>query len=275
MLSAKSARISPNAVRASDPRFETMDVTPQMATEWLDMNHNNRAVSQTRVDAFARVMKAGGWRVNNQAIAFDVDGNLIDGQHRLWAIVEAKMTVRISVAHNVSKDAIKTIDRGGTRSIGEVLRREGEMPSPGRVSSWCNSDRLLMENVSGKGSVEETEAYYARNRKAVDFLLAHLPSKPPFKPAMVGAAFIVAMRRHAALIENFVPAMVAGVNLEQTSPIYVAREIIISTAGDVKNQRRALALKILRCLQAEIRHEPMNKRHVYANESALHFFQSK
>lgn len=258
-----------------DPHFEVVDISPAMAQQWLEKNLDNRKISQSSVEAFAKVMKAGGWQVNNQAIAFDTDGNLIDGQHRLWAIVEANISVRISVAHNVSKDAIKTIDRGRTRSISEVLRRDGEVPSPKRVSAWCNGERQLLTNSAGKGSVEDTENYYAKNRKAIDFALEVLPDKAPFKPAMIGCAVVFAYKKNASTVDAFIRKMVDGTGLEKDSPVFIAREMIIAASGNTKAQRRPLALKLLRAIQAEMRGETVKRSHVYATESALHFFQGK
>jgi len=272
----RSVKAPKPTVRADDETyFDVMDIDPTTAAAFLDKNTDNRPIGQNRVEAFARVMKNGGWKVNNQAIGFDVDGNLIDGQHRLWAIVESGITVRISVAYNVAKDAIKTIDRGATRSIAEVLRRDGVIPGPKRVTAWCNGERQLLTNMCGKGGVEDTEAYYQRNHKAIDLILEVLPDKAPFKPAMVGAALVFAHKKHPAAVEAFVRGLVDGTGLDKDSPIWVARETIIGSIGNVKGQRRPLALKILRAVQAHLRGEKVRRSHMYATESSLHFFQGK
>ena len=69
------------------PYNVVMEVGPDLAARWLDGNTHNRPLKQTLVDRFVRDMQAGRWRLTHQGIAFDADGMLIDGQHRLWAIV--------------------------------------------------------------------------------------------------------------------------------------------------------------------------------------------
>ncbi|HEY5050458.1 MAG TPA: hypothetical protein VII50_06125, partial [Acidothermaceae bacterium] len=70
-------------------RSKVQTITPAKAAEWLEANTTNRPVSRTVVRSFAEAMKRGEWIVTHQGIAFDVSGVLIDGQHRLAAVVEA------------------------------------------------------------------------------------------------------------------------------------------------------------------------------------------
>ena len=264
------------APKKSIESFEVVDITPAMAQAWLedDVNINNRPVAQRRVEAFARTMRAGLWKVNNQAIGFDVEGHLVDGQHRLWAVTEAKVPVRMSVMRGVALDAVKTIDRGEIRTVAEVLRREGMVPSPRRVASWCNGERKLLTNTSSRGTVEEAEAYYLANRKAIDFVNANLPDNPPFKAAMIGVSLVFAYKKSPSVVESFVVRMVSGTDLEGDSPVFVARELVITSVGKA-HQPRLLALKLLRTIQAEIRGEKVKRSHVYATEPTLHYFQGR
>lgn len=66
-------------------------VTPEMAYQWLgQLAKNQRSLRRSTVERYKRDMAAGKWGVNWQnGIAFDKEGNLIDGQHRLTALIEA------------------------------------------------------------------------------------------------------------------------------------------------------------------------------------------
>lgn len=104
--------------------FEEVDVTPDLAARWLEKNHpNNRPVAWRRVEAFASDMRAGAWMLTHQGICFDGDGRLIDGQHRLHAVIGAKMTVRMLVVRNAAGTFQDPIDRAGPRSIAVILGR--------------------------------------------------------------------------------------------------------------------------------------------------------
>jgi hypothetical protein len=106
--------------------FSDEIVTPQLAKLWLSLNvENNRKIREPKVIQYAADMRSGDWLDNGETIKFDTDGNLIDGQHRLAAIVEADVPVVLMIARNVEPRAIKTIDTGTTRKFSDVLKFEG------------------------------------------------------------------------------------------------------------------------------------------------------
>jgi hypothetical protein len=71
-----------------------IQITPKLATEWLKQNTNNiRAILPSKVDLYAGMMSRDKWTLTHQGIAFDELDNLIDGQHRLKAIVKSTKTI--------------------------------------------------------------------------------------------------------------------------------------------------------------------------------------
>ena len=72
---------------------EFVTVTREMAFTWLDTTDiQNRGVQQQTVHKYARRMNTGKWAVTGETLKFDPDGNLIDGQHRLWGFIETNFT---------------------------------------------------------------------------------------------------------------------------------------------------------------------------------------
>ena len=49
---------------------EIVDVTPQMAKEWLASNPENRRLDKGHAASLARDMQAGNWRLTGQSIQF-------------------------------------------------------------------------------------------------------------------------------------------------------------------------------------------------------------
>lgn len=110
-----------------EPRSELLDVTPEQATEWLELNVNNRPIREQYVKQLAGAMARGEWVVNGDAIRFSSDGGtLLDGQHRLWAVFQSGVTIRTFVVWGVDPAAMETIDRGKARTLGDVLKLRGE-----------------------------------------------------------------------------------------------------------------------------------------------------
>ncbi len=52
---------------------------------------------------------------------FDHGGNLIDGQHRLTAVVVAGVSIQMVVAENAPRESIRGIDMGAQRNAVGIL----------------------------------------------------------------------------------------------------------------------------------------------------------
>ena len=105
--------------------MQTVAVTPALASKWLAFNLSNRNVNDSHVSRLAKTMQKGDWMLNGQAIVFSTNGNLLDGQHRLHAIMEAKKTIKMDVRFGVEENAMMTIDEGKKRTSGDVLQING------------------------------------------------------------------------------------------------------------------------------------------------------
>ena len=57
-------------------KTELLWVTPEMATQWLEKNENNRNLSQHRIARYAKDMKQGDWKITGDSIRFSKDGKL-------------------------------------------------------------------------------------------------------------------------------------------------------------------------------------------------------
>ena len=96
-------------------------VTPEMATNWLNKNTSNRTLNNHRVVRYAKDMSSGNWRITGDAIRFGAKGRLLDGQHRLWACVEAETPFQSVVFTGVEDAAQLVMDQGMGRSRGSQL----------------------------------------------------------------------------------------------------------------------------------------------------------
>ncbi|MET7932965.1 hypothetical protein [Streptomyces sp. NPDC005322] len=106
--------------------MEVLDVSPQLAAEWLTRNTNNRPLSKSTVQQLVGQIQRGEWQLTHQGIAFDEDDVLIDGQHRLAAIAKAGITVPLTVTHGVPRTAFTVMDTGRKRTGRDALALAGE-----------------------------------------------------------------------------------------------------------------------------------------------------
>lgn len=100
-------------------------ITPEKAAEYLNHNVHNRKLNKGQVAYYARMMSEGKWALNGQAIVFDTEGNLLDGQHRLQAVIMAQVPIQSFVVRNIVGGAFTTIDQGKARTASDVFSIEG------------------------------------------------------------------------------------------------------------------------------------------------------
>ena len=86
-----------------------MYITPDQASKWLANNHTGRRKIPSESERIARAILEGKWVVSGETIIVDSDGRLLDGQHRLEAIVLAGIAVPSVVALNVDPRVAGTI----------------------------------------------------------------------------------------------------------------------------------------------------------------------
>lgn len=100
-------------------------VDPALAAEWLEHNHTNRPLSPRVVGAYARDMTNGQWRETGEAIKFATDGALLDGQHRLAAVVQSGQTLMLTVVEGLEHEAQRVLDSGRRRTVANNLSIAG------------------------------------------------------------------------------------------------------------------------------------------------------
>lgn len=127
-------------VIGTDIKSEVMTVTPEMALDWItSCNVHNRKIKERHVKGLAAQLQAGLWTLNGDAIRFDRTGKLLDGQHRLYACVEANISFDTLVVTGLDPDAQDTMDIGKNRNVGDVLDLAG-VHNPRKiatVASFC------------------------------------------------------------------------------------------------------------------------------------------
>lgn len=107
-------------------RPEKIFVTRDMAGDWLDHRAqpdiaHNRKLSKHHAGRLAKVMDEGGWKTTHQGIAFDTNGLLIDGQHRLTALRLSRLDgLELWVFPDVPRDTFDVMDTNHSRQASQL-----------------------------------------------------------------------------------------------------------------------------------------------------------
>lgn len=123
-LTTSDAEVVPAA--ASTPLVQIETVTPELAEDWLKGNTRNRPIRPHLITGYARDMAAGRWTLTGEAVKFAADGTLLDGQHRLLAIVQADVPVQLCVVRGLDLQAQNSMDIGAKRTTADALRLNGD-----------------------------------------------------------------------------------------------------------------------------------------------------
>ena len=242
-------------------------ITPEMAKAYLLRNKSNRKVSRQHVARLARCMKAGKFRLTHQGIAFDEDGNMIDGQHRLLAIIESGCSIQMSVARGVKPEDKLLIDiQSRPRSYSDALSIERGTDSIKQLVAAC---RLLINLKTGERvpTLDEVRQFMDENKSSLDFADEIAAGNKILKNACVLSMMALAHKAgHAEEIENWAAVMKSGVASEawHTSATRL-REYHFSskhTGGFAK--REEFCRRVYTSMAAWIERRPLAK--LYARE---------
>lgn len=106
----------PHAMRSVE-----MIITPEQAKHLLQGNTDNRPRRRGWVDYLAGCIERGEWMLTHQGIALAPNGRLLDGQHRLAAIVKANRPVSMLVTFDAPEATFAALDQLKPRSNADAL----------------------------------------------------------------------------------------------------------------------------------------------------------
>src|ERR1700677_3692262 len=119
-------------------KIEEIKMTPALATKLLQKNTMNRNLSQRIVGAYAAAMAAGEWVPDGSPFRIAESGRLLDGQHRLAAIVQSNVTICLVVISGLPDDSQLTMDTGATRTFAHFLQGRG-YTDPGTLAATTSA----------------------------------------------------------------------------------------------------------------------------------------
>lgn len=151
-------------------------ITTEQAKQLLEAQPLQRPVRQAHVDKLAREMKAGRFVQTNEALAFDEEGLLFDGQHRLWACFLSSVPITVLVCFNEPRrnfDLIGHIVQ--KRSMGDLLIIGGDAADPENAKYVASVAQWIWAYDAGKNPVNGS-TYPGWNADELRAVLTRHPS---------------------------------------------------------------------------------------------------
>lgn len=214
--------------QAAKPTTQREMITPELAREYLDCNYDNRTVRARWVQQLADTIRRGQWRETHQGIAFDANGRLVDGQHRLMAIVQADIAVPILVTRDLEDGVYRYVDAGAARKMSDRthLTEQGAWDNETAVSITRNY--CLCALASRAPSVELIENTFLSMSDEIMMVVNLWRAKVRgLCTGSLGAAVACYASKHPAKANAFGRALVSGSGLSgDGDPILVLREAV-------------------------------------------------
>lgn len=114
---------------------EIREVSPELAADLLAKNTANRAINKRAVARYAAAMSRGAWLIGNDAICIGKDGILLNGQHRLSAVVESGCTVQMLFRKDVDQGELFAMDQGNKRIGADIATLTGHAMSKSQAKA--------------------------------------------------------------------------------------------------------------------------------------------
>lgn len=129
-----------------------MIITPDIARMMLENNIGNRPVSKDTVECYARLMQNCEWSITPDAIGFDTNGRLINGQHRLMAIIKSNTAQTFFVVDDLPLDAFSVTDEGKKRNASDILFIGRKIKNCTTMASIIRSYIVLSKGKRSEGT---------------------------------------------------------------------------------------------------------------------------
>jgi len=150
---------------------EWVTIDTAIAQTMIGTNHGNRNQRYGKIAAYGRDMASGQWLTTGESIKYDWNGRLIDGQHRLAAIIEIGTPVRTLVVRGLDPKVQQVLDTNARRSAADALGFSGvkiaakDIASCARVALAYESGKLrtALDNIKLEVTNAEVVAWHVAN----------------------------------------------------------------------------------------------------------------
>ena len=252
--------VSPNQERKypmsfTKPKAKPVSVmvrrfTPKQAQKLLDKSEEmasdgtairNRPVNSRRVHRYSEMMRDGQWKMTGEPIQIHSDGYLLNGQHRLHAMVDADIELDVVVVENVDDDSFRVMDTGMARRPADAIL-DLDVPSKTTVMA---SARLLVALDAGLAVANSHELRLVTRQDQADYVAANLEwyQNNIARAVKVGTHRIGTTTAWAAFLKltdsaglgdkgiEFLDGVASGANLSDGDPRLALRSWLLSQSG--------------------------------------------
>lgn len=254
-----------------------MTVTPMVATAWLT-NHNkfNRDIKPSVVEQYRRDIRSGRWSITHQGIAFDWNGQLIDGQHRLTAISQ-ETAVQVYVTTGLDPLTRASVDTHSKRNTADAFTLSGRQLKHGTVAANSAAgmwSRMMwgLTRTKGKETRQELLAFENRYRDGGTWTLEEFGKYPRYRYVQIAPVMAAVARSYYHVdhgrLAQFIEALSTGVmrTPDDVTAIHFRNVLSSTRLRGNSNVSAEIYGKTTKAIQSFIRRDSLTKFYQPAEE---------
>lgn len=228
----------------TDYKVSTLvEITPEMAKELLKKNINNRPLRKSNIAFLTNEILSGNWEATGTPICFDIDGHLVNGQHRLKAIIEANIPIKEYILGGFSKEAYHKMDGHQPRSASDILHTNGWANS-NTVAAVVKFIMVFLENPRGldggnwnrKISNKDVLDFASDNEElatAINYTVNfYVSGDKILSKKIMGGLFYLFAEKDLEETISFFKKLTTGIELEKNDPVFILRKRLLKIKID-------------------------------------------
>ena len=234
------------------PSQSRIVLTPEKATELLEHNLLNRPLNGQHVQRIARQIIDDKWRFNGDTIKVANTGEVLDGQHRLWAVIEAKKSIETIIVYGIEREAFATIDTlrkprsgGDTLSLcGATRYRNIAATALQWLLRWQRG--ILEDYRAPQNRIEnsDVETAYANNPQIIRAVERAVKLRGLINPSVIAFIYYILANRDESLAERMMSTLEDPSNIGVNDPFFRLRVYFTSDHHKIKDSLMTIALAI-------------------------------
>lgn len=240
---------------------------PELAAQLLEHNKLNRPISSPHVERLVRQIEGNKWRYNGDTIKIADTGDVLDGQHRLWAVIEAQKAIETIVVYGIDKEAFATIDTiRKPRSGADILYLHGLKRNRKAVSmalAWLLrfqgetvQDYRAPQNRIENADIEEAFEAHPEMVRAVE---RAAKVRSIVNPAIMGFIYYITANRNPDLAERLMTTLENPAGVGVSDPFYKLRAYLLTAAGRGQHMDPVITIAVcIKAINAAFKDEKVN-----------------
>ena len=230
-------------------RVSLVEITPKLADLWWKTKNKNRSLHLAQLNKVKRALEHDRWEINGETIIFDAHGRLIEGQHRLKAVLDTNKSLWTLIVVGIDQDRFKTMGQGSKRSAGDILSIRGEKDARNLAAAlrwvWRYEHKQMM-NAHPLVTDDELADTIETHQEIVNSIPYGRDVKPHgiLAPGMVTALHYLCSRVDSGQANAFFRRLGKGEELDAGHPILVLRNTLMKRGagkkqGILRDERKA------------------------------------